>query len=189
MNVIWNRSQKYYDSASWRGNKLMDGGLFLNQTSHYLDLLVYLFGLPTKVSSFLTKTRKNIQVEDTGIVNLLFPNFITGSFNTTMLNNFGNLETSMTLIGTKGSIVIGGLNLDKVNYYKTTNDDKFDFRLNKNEKIFFKKPYKGHEIYYKNMYYSLIGKKSETPTGKECLNTMKLIDKIYKSSKVIKTKY
>ena len=44
LNVIWNRSQDYYDSADWRGTKNKDGGIFLNQTSHYLDLLIYLFG-------------------------------------------------------------------------------------------------------------------------------------------------
>ncbi len=187
MNVIWNRSQHYYNSEKWRGSKKMDGGIFLNQTSHYLDLIVYLFGLPKKINSFLTKTRKNIQVEDTGIVNMIFPNFATASFNVTMLNNFGNLETSMTIIGTKGSIVIGGLNLDKITYFKSTNADKLNINLNKNDKLFFQRPFRGHEIYYKSMHGSLSGIKNDTPTGIDCLNTMKLIDKIYKSSKIINT--
>lgn len=187
-NVIWNRSQEYYDSAIWRGTKSMDGGIFLNQTSHHLDLITFLFGLPKKINTLITKTRRNIQVEDTGTINMMFDNFAIGSFNVTMLNNFGNLETSMTIIGTKGSIIVGGLSLDKIKYYRSSANNQKILNLNKKDRLFFTEPSKGHEIYYKNMYNYLMVEKNNTPTGADCLNTMKLIDTIYKSSKIIDTK-
>ncbi len=188
LNVIWNRSQNYYDSADWRGTKTKDGGIFLNQTSHYLDLLVYLFGLPKNINTYTSKTRKNIQVEDTGVVNLVFKNLALGSFNATMLNNFGNLETSFTLVGTKGSVKIGGLLLNKVIYFRSEFEKKFNFSLSKEERNYFSKPFKGHEFFYKNLYDSFIGKNNEISFGHDCLNTMKFIDEIYSNTNIINTK-
>ena len=40
LNVFWNRSQEYYDQALWRGTSQYDGGAFMNQASHYVDLLI-----------------------------------------------------------------------------------------------------------------------------------------------------
>ena len=104
-----------------------------------------------------------------------------------MLNNFGNLETSLTLVGTKGSIIIGDLLLNKINYFKSEFEKKFNFLLNKDEKNYFSKPYKGHELFYKNLYNSFIGENNEISLGQDCLNTMKLIDKIYSNAKIINT--
>ncbi|MBI3370010.1 MAG: Gfo/Idh/MocA family oxidoreductase, partial [Burkholderiales bacterium] len=39
VNVFWSRPQSYYDSAAWRGTWEFDGGAFMNQASHYVDLL------------------------------------------------------------------------------------------------------------------------------------------------------
>ena len=39
VNVFWSRPQSYYDSAAWRGTWEFDGGAFMNQTSHYIELL------------------------------------------------------------------------------------------------------------------------------------------------------
>ena len=43
-NVFWSRPQSYYDSAAWRGTWEFDGGAFMNQASHYVDLLDWLGG-------------------------------------------------------------------------------------------------------------------------------------------------
>jgi predicted dehydrogenase len=44
INVFWTRPQEYYDSAKWRGTWELDGGAFMNQASHYVDLLDWLIG-------------------------------------------------------------------------------------------------------------------------------------------------
>ena len=44
VNVFWTRPQAYYDSARWRGTWEFDGGAFMNQASHYVDLLDWLIG-------------------------------------------------------------------------------------------------------------------------------------------------
>jgi UDP-N-acetyl-2-amino-2-deoxyglucuronate dehydrogenase len=38
VNVFWSRPQQYYDAAPWRGTWALDGGAFMNQASHYVDM-------------------------------------------------------------------------------------------------------------------------------------------------------
>ena len=151
MNIFWNRSQEYYDSEKWRGSKKMDGGVFLNQTSHYLDILINLFGEVYKVKSFMTKTRKNIDVEDTAASILFFKSGMIGSFNVTMLNFDGNLETSLSVIGEKGTVKIGGKNLNKINYWSFKNN-KYNSLKDYHNNPFFKDASYGHKMYYKNVF-------------------------------------
>ena len=42
--VHWARPQEYYDQAPWRGTWEFDGGAFMNQASHYVDLIQWLHG-------------------------------------------------------------------------------------------------------------------------------------------------
>ena len=163
--------------------KKIDGGIFYNQTSHHLDLLINLFGPLVKVSSFLSKNRKNIEVEDTAVVSLLFKSGLVGSINVSMLNHSGNYETSLTVVGDKGTLKIGGENLNIIEYWSFKNNSSNKITLTKIDQNYFLKPEKGHEIYYKNVYLSFKNIKNDAATGFETLETMKLISNIYKTSK------
>jgi UDP-N-acetyl-2-amino-2-deoxyglucuronate dehydrogenase len=68
INVFWSRPQSYYDSAKWRGTWEFDGGAFMNQASHYVDLLDWLIGPVESVQAFTATLARNIEVEDTGVV-------------------------------------------------------------------------------------------------------------------------
>ena len=70
INVFWTRPQSYYDSAPWRGTWEFDGGAFMNQASHYVDLLDWLIGPVESVQAYTATLARNIQVEDTGVVSL-----------------------------------------------------------------------------------------------------------------------
>jgi UDP-N-acetyl-2-amino-2-deoxyglucuronate dehydrogenase len=67
MNVFWSRPQSYYDTASWRGTWEFDGGAFMNQASHYIDLLDWMIGPVESVQSYTATLARNIEVEDTGV--------------------------------------------------------------------------------------------------------------------------
>ncbi|MGH9339120.1 MAG: Gfo/Idh/MocA family protein, partial [Acidobacteriota bacterium] len=67
LNVYWNRPQSYYESAAWRGTWEFDGGAFMNQASHYIDLLDWMIGPVESVHAFTATLSRNIQVEDTGV--------------------------------------------------------------------------------------------------------------------------
>jgi predicted dehydrogenase len=59
------RSQRYYDSGTWRATwKGEGGGVLINQSPHLIDMFVQLAGLPSEVLG-KTETRKHhIDVED-----------------------------------------------------------------------------------------------------------------------------
>ena len=85
INVFWTRPQSYYDSAPWRGTWEFDGGAFMNQASHYVDLLDWLIGPVESVQAYTATLARNIQVEDTGVVSIRWRTGALGSMNVTML--------------------------------------------------------------------------------------------------------
>ena len=70
LNVFWTRPQEYYDSAKWRGTWELDGGAFMNQASHYVDLIDWLIGPVDSVQAMTATRSRNIEVEDTGVRNI-----------------------------------------------------------------------------------------------------------------------
>ena len=79
INVFWTRPQSYYDSAAWRGTWEFDGGAFMNQASHYVDLLDWLIGPVESVQAYTATLARNIQVEDTGVVSIRWRTGALGS--------------------------------------------------------------------------------------------------------------
>ncbi|MBQ7348813.1 MAG: Gfo/Idh/MocA family oxidoreductase [Clostridia bacterium] len=66
-SVVWNRCKDYYAQAEWRGKWATEGGgVLINQALHTLDLMQWLIGMPTTLSSdVINLTLKNhIEVED-----------------------------------------------------------------------------------------------------------------------------
>ena len=108
LNVFWTRPQAYYDQSKWRGTWELDGGAFMNQASHYVDLIDWLIG-PVDSIQAMTSTTRNIEVEDTGVLNIKWRNGALGSMAVTMLTYPKNLEGSITILGDKGSVRVGGI--------------------------------------------------------------------------------
>ena len=117
VNVFWTRPQKYYDQAPWRGTWEYDGGAFMNQASHYVDLLDWLVGPIDKVQSMMSTTR-DIEVEDNGVLNIKWRNGAIGSMNVTMLTYPKNLEGSITILGEKGTVRIGGVAANDIQHWE-----------------------------------------------------------------------
>ena len=78
----WYRTQKYYDSGSWRATWAGEGGgVLLNQCPHQLDLLIWLCGMPCAVTARCEEGKwHHIEVEDDVTACLEFPNGATGVF-------------------------------------------------------------------------------------------------------------
>ena len=81
----WSRPQSYYDSAAWRGTWEFDGGAFMNQASHYVDLLDWLVGPIESVQAYTATLARDIEVEDTGVMAVRWRSGALGSVNVTML--------------------------------------------------------------------------------------------------------
>ena len=118
VNVFWSRPQSYYDSADWRGTWEFDGGAFMNQASHYVDLLDWLIGPVESVMAYTGTLARNIEVEDTGVAALKWRNGAMGSVNVTMLTWPKNLEGSITILGEKGSVRVGGVAVNQIEHWQ-----------------------------------------------------------------------
>jgi UDP-N-acetyl-2-amino-2-deoxyglucuronate dehydrogenase len=66
VNVFWTRPQDYYDSARWRGTWEFDGGAFMNQASHYVDLLDWIIGHPLYYDNVINTLRGEAEPETSG---------------------------------------------------------------------------------------------------------------------------
>ena len=121
-NVFWQRPQSYYDNDSWRGTLDLDGGALMNQASHYIDLLQWLFGPVASVSASLATLGRNIEVEDTATLQLRWNNGALGTMAVTMLTYPHNLEGSITVLGQNGSVKISGKALNSIEYWHFLDD-------------------------------------------------------------------
>ena len=125
LNVFWTRPQEYYDEAEWRGTLELDGGAFMNQASHYVDLLDWLIGPIDKVQAMMSTTR-DIEVEDTGVLNIRWINGTLGSMSVTMLTYRKNLEGSITILGEKGTVRVGGLAVNNIEHWEFDDTKDYD---------------------------------------------------------------
>ena len=186
VNVFWTRPQKYYDQAPWRGTWEYDGGAFMNQASHYVDLLDWLVGPIDKVQSMMSTTR-DIEVEDNGVLNIKWRNGAIGSMNVTMLTYPKNLEGSISILGEKGTVRIGGVAANDIQHWEFGKKKKYDDNIKK-ANYQTKSIYGfGHIAYYKNVIEVLRGKAKPVTDGREGLKSLEIIIAAYLSGRDNKT--
>lgn len=182
-NVLWFRSQDYYDRDTWRGTLSLDGGAFTNQASHYIDLIQWLGG---PIKSVLSTTRtlgRNIEAEDSGSAILHLSSGAIASINVTMLTYPKNLEGSLTIICEKGTIKIGGMAVNEVLHCDVI--DKDLCRALANSSTYPDSVYGfGHSSVYRQIIDSLLNKEGYTIDGHEGLKSLEIIEAIHQSSKI-----
>ncbi len=183
VNVFWNRPQEYYDSAGWRGTWEFDGGAFMNQASHYVDLLDWLIGPVDSVHAMTATLARNIQVEDTGVVNIRWRSGALGSMNVTMLTYPQNLEGSITVIGEKGTVRLGGVAVNEVQHWEFAEPEPGDETVQEASYLTTSVYGMGHPLYYDNVIGSLRGECSPETDGREGLRSLELLVGIYQSAR------
>ena len=184
VRVRWSRDQNYYDQDSWRGTYEMDGGVISNQASHHLDLLQWLIGPIDTVFAKSKTALAKIEVEDTGVVILKFKNGALGLIEATTAVRPTDLEGSISILGSKGSVVIGGFAVNKVITWNIVGENNVSLEhLNENPKDVYGF---GHIKFYKAIVDTLKNDKSSLVDGKEGIKTVKLINAIYESIKTNK---
>lgn len=122
LNCFWNRDPKYYEN-SWKGSMDLDGGTLYTQFSHFIDLLYWMVGDVNEVCGFSNNFMHKdiIEFEDTGVVALKFTSGAIGTINYTVNSTNKNMEGSLTLFGTQGTIKIGGQYLNELEYQEINN--------------------------------------------------------------------
>jgi UDP-N-acetyl-2-amino-2-deoxyglucuronate dehydrogenase len=183
INVFWTRPQSYYDSAPWRGTWEFDGGAFMNQASHYVDLLDWLIGPVESVQAYTATLARNIQVEDTGVVSLRWRTGALGSMNVTMLTYPKNLEGSITIIGEKGTVRIGGVAVNKIEHWSFADADPDDAKVEQASYETTSVYGFGHPLYYDNVIQSLRGEAQPDTDGREGLHSLEILIATYLSAR------
>jgi len=182
VNVFWTRPQSYYDQARWRGTWEFDGGAFMNQASHYVDLLDWLIGPVEQVQAMMS-THRDIEVEDTGVLNVKWRNGALGSVCVTMLTYPNNLEGSVTILGERGTARIGGVAVNKIEQWQFDRPASYDHEVESSSYATSSVYGFGHTRYYKNVIDVLRGADTPATDGREGLKSLELLIAAYLSAR------
>ncbi len=187
INVFWTRPQEYYDSAKWRGTWELDGGAFMNQASHYIDLIDWLIGSVDSIQAMTATQARDIEVEDTGVMNIRWRSGALGSMSVTMLTYPKNYEGSITIIGEKGTVRIGGVAVNEIEKWEF--EDKMDYDDQIHEASYETTSVYGfgHPLYYKNVIDVMRGKSEPETDGREGLKSLEVLIATYLSARDGKT--
>lgn len=182
VNVFWSRPQSYYDQAQWRGTWEFDGGAFMNQASHYVDLFDWMVGPVEKVQAMMSTTR-DIEVEDTGVMNIRFRSGTLGSMSVTMLTYPSNLEGSVTVLGEKGTVRIGGVAVNDIQVWKFSEPRDYDSNIQDANYQTTSVYGFGHPLYYRNVIEALRGEAEPETDGREGLKSLEILIAAYRSAR------
>lgn len=183
INVFWSRPQSYYDSASWRGTWEFDGGALMNQASHYVDLVDWLIGPVESVQAYVATLARDIQVEDTATVGIRWRSGALGSINVTMLAYPRNLEGSVTILGEKGSVRVGGVAVNEIQHWEFAEPSPQDEQVKSASYATTSVYGFGHAGYYDNVVKVLRGAAQPDTDGREGLRSLELLIASYLSAR------
>jgi UDP-N-acetyl-2-amino-2-deoxyglucuronate dehydrogenase len=180
LNCFWNRPKAYYEN-SWRGTSL-DGGTLFTQFSHYIDAILWLFGEPGPVSGF----RKNfshqdcIESEDSGVVSVEMTNGIIGGINWSVNSFEKNMEISLSLLASGGSIRVSGEYLDRIEYQHVAGPPiSFDAQTAPNDYGHYKGSMSHHDKVYQNLVKAVRNGDHSFTDATDGIKTVAFIEKIY----------
>ncbi|MCC7120887.1 MAG: Gfo/Idh/MocA family oxidoreductase [Gammaproteobacteria bacterium] len=183
VNVFWTRPQEYYDAARWRGTWEFDGGAFMNQASHYVDLLDWLIGPIESVHAYTSTLERNIEVEDSGVANIKWRSGALGSVNVTMLTYPRNLEGSITILGEKGTVQVGGVAVNEIKHWEFADQDEEDIKVKDSNYQTTSVYGVGHPMYYDNVIRVLRGEAKPETDGREGLRSLETLIAMYTSAR------
>jgi predicted dehydrogenase len=184
VNCYWNRDNRYYKKGGWKGTQDQDGGTLFTQFSHFIDIIYWLFGdienIQGKFNDFTHQDSTDF--EDSGIVSFDFKEGGMGCLNysTSVWNS--NLESSMTIVGSNGSVKVGGQYMNEIEYCNIEDYTMPELAPSNPPNDY--GPYKGsaanHHYIIQNVVDTLRGKNVATTNVLEGLKVVEIIEEIYK---------
>jgi UDP-N-acetyl-2-amino-2-deoxyglucuronate dehydrogenase len=182
VRVRWCRDQGYYDQDPWRGTWAQDGGVFTNQASHHIDLLQWMLGPVESVQAYTATRLVKIETEDTGIAIFKFTSGALGIVEATTATRPKDLEGSLSLLGERGTAVISGFAVNRVetwNFSEPTPEDAgvFDASVNPPNVYGF-----GHLEFYRDVLRCIRERKRPMLDGMEGRKSLELITAMYEAA-------
>lgn len=190
VNVFWNRGLNYYtEDQGWRSRKELAQGVFTNQCVHYIDMMRWLIGTPPEsVYAKMGTAAFPIEVEDHGSSIVKFKNGVIGSFTLTNLTYPTDLEGSITIIGEKGFVKIGGKSMNKVEHWHFDSPSEEDEQIKQAETSPPTVYGFGHREFYERVANDFLYSEgsSEVITGRDGRHSVELLEAMYLSDKLSK---
>ena len=178
----WRRDQSYYDQDLWRGKRKLDGGVLMNQAIHHIDLLIHLAGDVHSVIGFGDTKFVKMQCENIAVASIKFKNGCLGTLEATTATSPKDYEGSITILGSKGTIKIGGFASNEISYF--ANESKTLINLNKYKTKINSVYGHGHKKFYEYVDLHLSKKiKSNSFDIKSSIKSVEVVEKIVKSFK------
>jgi UDP-N-acetyl-2-amino-2-deoxyglucuronate dehydrogenase len=168
VNVMWNRSDEYFGDG-WHGSLELDGGVLYTQASHYVDMLLYFFGELKDAKGYGARLRGRPAYDTVSAV-FEFASGTVGSLNTTIGVYRTNYLSEATVIAERGTIRVGGTNLNTIEFWDVEGMDKpdIDFKI---DHVYGK----GHDTLYR---YVAEGRWEMFPTYEEVSSGIALMEKL-----------
>lgn len=187
VNCYWNRDERYYKKGGWKGSKDLDGGTLFTQFSHFIDIMYWLFGDITDIQAkFADFNHADLtEFEDSGLVQFNFVNGGMGCINYSTAVWDKNLESSLTVIGSKGSVKIGGQYMDQVEHCHIKDYTMPELAPTNpaNDYGAYKGSANNHSYIIQNVVDTLKGRTTLTTNALEGLKVVEIIERIYKLKK------
>ncbi len=184
VRVRWCRTQDYYNQDAWRGTWALDGGVITNQASHHIDLLEWMMGEPVSVMAKNNTYLADIEVDDTSLAIVTFKNGAMGVIEATTAVRPRNIEGSLSVMGEKGSVVIGGFAVNKMETWQFSDETEEESQTILKE--YAEMPPNvygfGHKRYLENVIDSLNSNGAALVDGLEGRKSIELINAIYESA-------
>jgi len=183
INCYWNRDDRYYTRKNWHGDAQLDGGTLFTQFSHFIDIMYWLFGdiknITGQFKDFNHQTLTDF--EDTGIVNFEFVNQGIGTLNYSTAIYNENLESSLTIIGEKGTIKVAGQYMNEVVYcnIKDYQMPELEACAPPNDYGLYKGSAQNHHMVIQNVADTLNGHTPISTNALEGLKVVDIIERIY----------
>ncbi len=182
VRVRWCRHQAYYDQDAWRGTWALDGGVLTNQASHHVDLLEWMMGDVDSVYAMTTTALARMEAEDTAVVILRFASGALGAIEATTAARPKDLEGSISILGERGAVEIGGFAVNRMKTWNFTEtipgDEEVMQRFSVNPPSVYGF---GHQAYYEHVVDCIANGRQHLVDGLEGRRSLELINAIYES--------
>ncbi len=184
----WNRGAHYFEGdTNWHGKRALEGGALFTQGIHYIDLLLLLAGPVVEVSGRTATLAHRIETEDAVVAYLSFRSGAVGVIEFSLDAFRTNLEASITLLGERGNIQLGGTAANEIAFWDTESRARPQ-GLEASVPNDYGGAYVGsppnHGSIYRNVAAHLNGREAVSVSAESAAESIRVVEAIYESGDI-----
>lgn len=185
IRLRWCRYQEYYEDG-WHGTWAMDGGVLSQQAIHHLDALQWICGEVDQVSTMQSNALNRLEAEDTTVATVRFRNGALGVIECTTAARPDDFEASISIVGEKGFVVVGGIALNKIDTWKFVDQRPEDNTI---PQRYSQEVPTGYGLSHGPLIQEIVNRlnsgRIDAPiTGSDAVPTMRLVHALYRSAEI-----